>query len=333
MLTWPHAQGDWADTLAEVEPVFLRIAREIALREKLLVNCATADQAKQITERLAGTGAPRNHIVTAVVPSDDTWARDHGPLTVLQQGQPRLLDFCFNGWGNKYPAQADNAITSRLAEQGCFGDIPVEPVDLVLEGGSIDSDGTGSLLTTRACLLHPQRNPRLSTERLTQQLCRRLGAQRLLWLQHGALEGDDTDGHIDMLARFTDRDSIVFQACDEPGYRYHAELQAMQQELREFRTLDGKPYRLHALPWPSARRLADGTRLPASYANFLVINGAVLLPVYDDPADDTAAAVLQTCFPQREIIPVPCLPLIRQFGSLHCLTMQFPKQVRFSNNC
>ena len=333
MLTWPHAQGDWADSLAEAEAVFLDIAREIALREKLLVNCATAAQGERITGLLVEAGVPPAHIVTAIVPSDDTWARDHGPLTVLQQGQPRLLDFCFNGWGNKYPAQADNAITRRLAEQGCFGETPVKSIDLVLEGGSIDSDGAGSLLTTRSCLLHPQRNPQLSAEHLAQQLCQRLGAQRLLWLQHGALEGDDTDGHIDMLARFTDRDSIVFQACDEPGYRYHDALQAMQQELQQLRTLDGKPYRLRALPWPSARYLADGTRLPASYANFLVINAAVLLPVYNDSADDAATAVLQACFPQRDIIPIPCLPLIRQFGSLHCLTMQFPKGVEFGNNC
>ena len=327
MLTWPHAQGDWADTLAETEAVFLAIAREIARREHLLINCATAQQAGRVTGQLTAAGVPVEHIVTVTVPSDDTWARDHGPLTVLQQQQARLLDFRFNGWGNKYPAQADNAITARLAEQGCFGDTPVETVDLVLEGGSIDSDGAGSLLTTQSCLLHPQRNPQLSAAQLARRLRTLLGAERLLWLQYGALEGDDTDGHVDMLARFTDRDSIVFQACTEPGYRYHTELQAMHRELQQFRTADGAPYRLRALPWPAPKTLADGTRLPASYANFLVINGAVLLPAYGDPADDDAAAVLQTCFPQREIIPIPCLPLTRQFGSLHCLTMQFPEGV------
>lgn len=333
MLTWPHAQGDWADALQEVEAVLFTIAREIARREMLLINCATADMANRVTRVLYEAGVPPEHVITALVPSNDSWARDHGPLTVLQQGQPRLLDFRFNGWGNKYPSQADNAITARLTDQGHFGDTPVEFVDLVLEGGSIDSDGAGSLLTTRSCLLHPQRNPQLSAERLAETLCQQLGAQRLLWLQHGALEGDDSDGHIDMLARFTDPDSIVYQSCREPGYRYHAGLQSMQQELVQFRTLSGKPYRLRALPWPSARyRTDDGSRLPASYANFLVINGAVLLPVYDDPADDEAAAVLQACFPQRDIIPIPCLPLIQQFGSLHCLTMQFPKAVGFGDN-
>ena len=324
ILTWPHAGSDWATILSEVEPVFYTIAFEIALRETVLINCASASQSDQVRAALVASGAPAANVVTTVVASDDTWIRDYGPVSVLVQDRPQLLDFTFNGWGNKYPAQLDNAINGQLARQGSFGSTPCETIELVLEGGSIDSDGAGTLLTTASCLLQPNRNPGISRDRLHTELCSLLGIERLLWLEHGGLEGDDTDGHIDTLARFCDTMTIAYQACDEPEYSGYSELQAMAQELRHFTTRDGNPYRLIALPWPQPKFNDDGKRLPAGYANFLVINGAVLVPAYDDPADDEAARLLQTCFPTREVIQVPCLPLIQQFGSLHCLTMQFP---------
>lgn len=331
MLTWPHAGGDWAAQLPEIEPVFFSIALQIALRESLLVNCATAAQCEQVRTTLIRSGAPQGNLFTAVVPSNDTWARDHGPVTVFDEGKPRLLDFRFNGWGGKYPARADNAITGRLAASGRFGATAVEHVDLVVEGGSIDSDGRGTLMTTRRCLLHPQRNPDLGERPLTQKLSSLLGATRLLWLQHGGLAGDDTDGHIDMLVRFCSPSTLVYQSCNESAYAWYADLRAMADELRSWRTIQSEPYRLLALPWPGAKFANDGTRLPASYANFLVINGAVLVPGYDDPADVEAVRVLQMAFPDREIIQIPCTALIRQYGSLHCLSMQFPKGVEFSH--
>jgi agmatine deiminase len=330
MLTWPHAGGDWAAQLAEVEAVFFSIALQIALRESLLVICATAAQAERVSATLTGSGAPPRNLFTAVVPSDDTWARDHGPVTVLEAGKPRLLDFRFNGWGGKYPARADNAITAQLAAGGRFGTTAVDHIDLVLEGGSIDSDGQGSLMTTRRCLLHPQRNPHLGERALAQRLESLLGARRLLWLQHGGLAGDDTDGHIDMLVRFCSASTLAYQSCNESSYAWYPDLKAMADELRHWRTVRGEPYRLLALPWPEAKFASDGTRLPASYANFLVINEAVLVPGYDDPADVDAVRVLQVAFPDREIIQIPCTALLQQYGSLHCLTMQFPKGVEFS---
>ncbi len=324
MLTWPHAGGDWADILEEVEPVFLAIAEAVARRENLLVNCADEDQAGHVKRALLERGLSENRLFIALTPSNDTWARDHGPLTVSGDAGVRLLDFRFNGWGNKYPAGKDNAINRGLSDAGWFGDCPMETVELILEGGSIDSDGCGTLLTTTSCLLNPQRNPGLSRQAIEAELQARLGTDRVLWLDHGCIEGDDTDGHIDMLARFADPQTLIYQSCDEPGYGCYAALKTMEDELRAFRDREGRPYRLVALPWPQARHAADGERMPASYANFLLINGAVLMPTYRDPADAVAARQLQSCFPDRELVSIDCLPVIRQHGSLHCLTMQLP---------
>ncbi len=324
MLTWPHANSSWGPTLAAVEPVFFALAIAIARREALLVVCPDEGKAAAVKAALLGSGIDAGHIVTAVAESNDTWARDHGPITVLDDGEPRILDFRFNGWGNKYAFDADNAINGSLASQGVLDAAVIETPDLVLEGGSIDSDGAGSLLTTTSCLLNPQRNPDKSGQEIEQSLCELLGARRVLWLEHGEIEGDDTDGHIDMLARFSDSGTLLYQSCDEPEYSGFESLQSMQAELQALRTLDNRPYQLVPLPWPGPRFAPDGARMPASYANFLVINGAVLVPSYNDPADDAAAAQIQRCFPGRDIVQIDCLPLIEQHGSLHCLTMQFP---------
>ncbi len=329
MLTWPHADSDWHESLGDVEPVFFRIAIEVARRETLLVNCFDHQIATRIRTQLCERGVPDQNLITAIVPSNDSWARDHGPLTRLHKGNPELMNFVFNGWGNKYPAERDNAITDRLASSGIFGKTPVLSVDMVLEGGSIDSDGAGNLLTTRRCLQHPQRNPGLDSVSIEKHLRDLLGVTRVLWLENGELEGDDTDSHIDMLARFVSPGHIVYQQCSETDYPGYASLQAMESELQALQNAVGEPYRLTPLPWPSPKYNRSRQRLPASYANFLVINGAVLLPAYNDRQDDIAATQLQACFPDREIIQVPCLPLIQQFGSLHCVTMQFPAAVEF----
>lgn len=329
MLTWPHAGSDWADILDKVEPVFLAIAVAIARRENLLVNCRDRQQIERLRRTLVAAGCDETRLFLHLTPSDDTWARDHGALAVMDNGRPLLLDFRFNGWGNKYPSGQDNLINARLSSAGAFGACQMEHVELVLEGGSLDSDGRGTLLTTSSCLLNLQRNPGLSGQEIESQLQTLLGAERILWLEHGCIEGDDTDGHIDMLARFADERTIVYQSCDEPDYRCYGSLRAMEHALGKLHDRDGRPYRLVPLPWPQPKTGPDGERQPASYANFLLVNGAVLLPVYRDPADETAVQQLQQCFPDREIVPIDCLPLIAQHGSLHCLTMQFPAGVDF----
>jgi agmatine/peptidylarginine deiminase len=234
----------------------------------------------------------------------------------------RLLDFRFTGWGGKFDASDDDRLIERLHAQGLFHDAELHAQDFALEGGGIETDGNGTLLTTWQCL--HERHPGASREELTCVLADRLKQERVLWLDHGALEGDDTDAHIDTLARFAAPDAIVFQACDDPSDSHYADLQAMAAEIAALRTQDGQPYRLFPLPW--ARPIIDGgRRLAASYANFLIINGAVLMPAYGDPADAVAATILAQAFPNREIVQVPCRPLIWQNGSLHCITMQLPE--------
>lgn len=327
MLTWPHAHGDWAKRLKQVEPVFVEIARQVTLREKVLISCYDRTHREHIGELLTGAGVNMEQVILRTVPSNDTWARDHGPLTVVCSGEPLLLDFGFNGWGKKYGYELDNQISRRLYAADAFGHAPMQTNDMVLEGGSIEVDGSGTLLTTARCLLAPTRNPKLSKEQIEARLMASLGIHRILWLQHGYLAGDDTDSHIDTLARFCDSRTIAYVRCDDPGDEHYAELKAMEDELKIFRAADGQPYRLVPLPWPRAKFDEDGNRLPATYANFLIINGAVLAPTYEDPADNAALTRLQECFPGREVVAINCLPLIYQFGSLHCVTMQLPEGV------
>jgi agmatine deiminase len=322
LLAWPHAQTDWAPLLAEVETVYVAVVAAIALFEQVIL--VVADVAA-VTAKLQEAGVDLKWVKLYQAPCDDTWARDFGPITVMDDGQPRLLDFTFTGWGGKFDARQDNAITSTLAAQGAFS-APVTTIELVLEGGGIESDGAGTLLTTAECLLNPNRNAHLNRAAIETELRHHFGAQHVLWLENGYLAGDDTDSHIDTLARLAPGDTIVYQACTEPDDEHFAALHAMAAELHALRSGEGRPYRLLALPWP--RACYDGAaRLPATYANFLVINAAVLVPTYNDPADAAALAVIGEAFPDREIIGIDCRPLIRQHGSLHCVTMQLPQGV------
>ncbi len=321
LLTWPHRNGDWGGNLPEAEQTFMRMARLIASRQPLLVACHDAHSRDQ-AQAAAGTFGAR----IFEIPSNDIWVRDHGPITVLDNGAPVLLDFRFNGWGNKYPADLDDALTGRLAPQALAG-LAVERIDAIMEGGSIESDGDGTIMTTSRCLLHPERNPDLDRRQLERLMDTWFGARQVLWLDHGELEGDDTDGHVDMLARFVPDNTIVYTACDDTADVHHAPLARMEEQLRGFRNAGGQPYRLIPLPWPPARFDEDGKRLPLSYANFLIINGAVLVPVYRVPTDQAALEVIAGAFPDREIVPVDALPLIRQHGSLHCASMQIPAAV------
>jgi len=327
LVTWPHQQSDWKDQLDSVEPVYLEIARAVTTHEQLLVICHDASHRQGIIERLAGAAISTRNISFACVPSNDTWVRDYGPLAVRLDGKMILQDYTFNAWGGKYAAALDDQVTGALYRAGVFGEPGYQRYGLVLEGGSIDVDGCGTLLTTTRCLLAATRNPGLGKDGLEDCFHRQLGIERVLWLEHGALSGDDTDAHVDMLARFCSPDTIAYSQCPDPNDAHNLSLAAMEQELLEFRTVSGEPYRLVPLPIPQPIHDKQGQRLPASYANFLVINDAVLLPVYDDPADRIAQQALAACFPERDIIPINCLALIRQYGSLHCATMQLPAGV------
>ena len=324
LVAWPHGESDWAPCLDLVEPVFADLIREISREEVVLV--VGPDQ-ERIAKGLSRSDIDRGRVQIHEMLTNDTWARDFGPITVQDAERPLLLDFGFNGWGLKFPACHDNRITRRLHEAGTFGATRIETVGLVLEGGSIESDGEGTILTTAECLLNPNRNPHLSRSELETALGEQLGADRFLWLEHGYLAGDDTDSHVDTLARLCPDDTILHVACDDPADEHFKRLRLMRRELEAFRTRGGAPYRLMELPWPVPRYDDQGARLPATYANFLVINNAVLVPTYRDRNDEAALSLIASAFPGRRVVGIDCLPLILQHGSLHCVTMQIPKGV------
>jgi agmatine/peptidylarginine deiminase len=330
MLTWPHGENGWGPDLDAVEQVFTRLVSLIAGSQRLLVICTDGRHGRYVRGRLHTAGVDPGRICLATAPSDDCWARDHGPVTVVTADTPILLDLRFNGWGGRFAHARDDRINRRLAAQDLFGRAQWRFVDLVLEGGAIETDGAGTLLTTRSALLSPRRNPGMTQKQLEHRLSRLMGIRRFLWLGTGRLSGDDTDGHVDTLARFCSRDTIAYVRCPDPGDPDYPGLRAMERELQAFSTARGLPYRLVPLPAPRPVHAADGRRLPASYANFLIINHHVLVPAYGDPADAAAVDVIQACFPGRQATPLDCLPIIRQNGGLHCLTMQLPKQIELT---
>ena len=319
-LTFPHADSDWADMLSEVEACFIEIVREIVKRQNLLIICRSE---KELREKLHEIDT--SCITFAELPSNDTWARDHAGITIFENGVRKILDFTFNGWGMKFPANFDNQITLQLFENGFLGENTEYQncKNFVLEGGSFESDGEGTLLTTAECLLSDNRNNKSKAE-IEAILTETFGLKQILWLNNGYLAGDDTDSHIDTLARFCTPEIIAYVQCTDTTDEHYEALKKMEAELQNFRTLSEKPYELLPLPMTDAV-YENGERLPATYANFLIINGAILLPTYNSPKDEIAKQQLQKAFPNREIVGINCLALIKQHGSLHCVTMQFPR--------
>jgi agmatine/peptidylarginine deiminase len=324
-LTWPHEDTDWNYILEEVYECCISIAAEIAKREKLVI---VTPYPERVKTQISGKADLRN-VTFCACETNDTWARDHGAVTVFRCGVPHLLDFKFNGWGLKFAADRDNLITRNMFEENIFQKRCVyeNRLNFVLEGGSLESDGKGTLLTTSECLLSPNRNGEWDRARIESYLKDAFGLEKVLWLDHGYLAGDDTDSHIDTLARLCPDDTILYVKCDETKDEHYDALHKMEAQLRTFSAAGEKPFRLIPLPMADAVVL-DGERIPATYANFLVINGAVLVPSYNQPDnDERAKAAVETAFPGREVVMIDCSVLIKQHGSLHCVTMQFPEGV------
>lgn len=330
LMAWPHADTEWSHMLAEIRDCVFEIARAVtADGTLLLVVDGRFDDPGAVRQQLVLAGVPDSRLRTATAPLDDTWARDFGPLTVLVDDVPRLIDCGFNGWGLKFRAAEDNRITERLHAAGAFGDIPREIAGLWAEGGGLESDGEGTLLVRSASLIGPNRNPGWSRADYEEAFRRLLGIRHVAWLERGELIGDDTDAHIDTLARLAPGGTIVYQSCDDAHDEHFEELRAMAAELAQLRDAAGRPFRLLPLPWPGRHvDPDDGHRLPATYANFLITDRQVLLPVYGRAeADARAAAVIAEAFPGRSVVSIDCRAAIRQHGSLHCLTMQLPQGV------
>ena len=312
-LTWPHAATDWAPMLDEILETYRQMVSAIERYEPVLTVSPDGGQHGTMNFECA---------------TNDTWARDHGFITLTNsKGEARLLDFQFNGWGEKFPAELDNAISQKLYDAGLVKGEYVDHLDFVLEGGAIESDGRGTIFTTTGCLMAPHRNQPLTQQEIETRLKVYLGAERVVWIDHGSLIGDDTDGHIDTLVRICPDNTLLYVGCDDADDEQYADLQLMEQQLKSLRTMEGKPYRLMKLPMPHP--IYDGEdRLPATYANFLIINGAVLVPTYDQPdLDAEALRIVGEAFPGRDIIGIDCRPVIRRHGSLHCCTMQYPEGV------
>ncbi len=321
ILTWPNEATDWAYILDEVVECYVNIARAIIADEDLVIVTNDIDATRS---QLGDVDYSRIHFYEMA--NNDTWARDFGPITVLKDGHPTLLDFTFNAWGMKFAADCDNLITSNLHAQGAF----VAPLechrDMVLEGGSVESDSNGTVMTTSMCLLEQNRNPWMTREQIEDQLKARLGAEKVLWIENGYLTGDDTDGHVDTIARFAPGNTIVYVGCDDVDDEQYESLQAMEDELKAATNALGEPYRLLRLPSPAPICENDipAFRLPATYANFLITNHQVLVPVYGQASDEKALEVIAEAFPGYKIIGIDCNALIKQHGSLHCVTMQLP---------
>lgn len=322
-LTWPHAGTDWGYMLEEAQECFKNIAREIARQEKLLIVTPEPEEVKlQISEIVN-----MDNVRFLKCETNDTWARDHGAITMLDSNGASLLDFKFNGWGLKFASDKDNLITRHAFEAGILTGFYNNRQGFILEGGSFESDGAGTLLTTSKCLLSFNRNGQMNKVEIEEYLCSVFHLQRILWLDYGFLAGDDTDSHIDTLARFCSYDTIAYIQCKDTADEHYEALYKMEEQLKSFRTLYGEPYRL--LPLPMVDLIEEnGERLPATYANFLIMNNIILYPTYNQSQNDACAkAVLQEAFPDREIIGVDCRALIKQHGSLHCVTMQYPAGV------
>ena len=344
LLTWPHETTDWAPYLQDIRQTMTEMALAIARHEKVVILSMFRND---VPDQLHTS----ENVMVVELPNNDTWARDFGPIVLMRtpsaegsEGpEPTVwLDFRFNGWGEKFLSDWDNRIPKKLWESlALAGKAGYENHrDFVLEGGSIDTDGQGTLFTTSQCLLAPHRNQPLTQSEIEEQLKRRLRVSRVVWLDHGNLVGDDTDGHIDTIVRCAPENTLVYVGCDDTDDEQYEDFLALENQLKTLRTADGRPYRLLRLPMPEAIYEGQGTRdkgqeassegqeaerLPATYANFLIINGAVLVPTYAQPEKDAEALrIVQQAFPDREMIGIDARTIIRQHGSVHCLTMQVP---------
>ena len=323
-LTWPHPDTDWDYMLEEVTACYVNIAVEILKRQKLIVVCHNAETVKYELKEYKDLF---RNLTLVELPTNDTWARDHSGISVINNGKKQVYDFTFNGWGLKFASNYDNQISRGLFKNGIFkSDVElINKKDFALEGGALESDGKGTLLTTSECLLSANRNSFMSKDEIEKYLKEAFELNKILWLDHGYLSGDDTDSHIDTLARYCDEHTIVYVKCEDKNDEHYEALAKMEDQLKTFTDYQGNPYKLISLPMAKAVYDEDNERLPATYANFLIMNDVVLLPFYNDQERDTEAKEkLEIAFPTREIIGIDCSSLIRQHGSLHCITMEYP---------
>lgn len=321
-ISWPHREGQsFPDSYDRVVPTLVKMAVALAESETLRINISSPEQETEVRGLLSKV-APMERVEFHANPTNEPWCRDHGPIFVKRDEAPTLAvnDFGYNAWGGKYPPyDSDDVVPTRIAHH--YG-LPLFHPGFILEGGSVDPNGEGTLLTTESCLLNPNRNPSLSKEQIEQGLRDYLGVEKILWLGDG-IEGDDTDGHVDDITRFVSRDTVLTVVEPDKSDPNHLPLQENLERLRDMSLSDGTPLKVVELPMPP-RIDREGLRLPASHANFYIANTSVLLPTFGGASDQAAIAILQDFFPSRKIVPIDCRELIWGLGAFHCLTQQQP---------
>lgn len=323
-LSWPRPDGiSFPDSYHRVAPTLAKMVDALAGSERVHINVCNEEHEAEVKKQLLKARAKSDHVTFHRIPINEPWCRDHGPIFVTRKDDPKvaIIDWDYNAWGWKYPPfDDDDIVPTRVAE---YLGMPVYYPRIVMEGGSIELNGSGTLLTTKSCLLNPNRNPDLSQQEIEQKLRDYLGVSNILWLGDG-IEGDDTDGHVDDLTRFVDRTTVVTVVEEDEDDANYAPLQENLALLQTMQAEDGTPLDVIKLPMPR-KIVREGQRLPASYANFYIANKVVLLPVFADVNDKWAFAVLEKAFPDRKIVPIDCRELIWGLGAFHCLTQQQPK--------
>lgn len=321
LITWPDEKTFWKDYLSKIEPFYVQFAQAILAYQKLIIICRNPEKQAAIMQLLKTPNTPNLHFFHAEY--NDIWIRDYGPITLTDGQHLQWQDFGFNAWGGKYAGELDDKIAKQLFDTHLLNVDTYQRQDFILEGGAIETDGLGTLLTTN-CAFTKTRNPQLTRAQIIEKMQQTLQVDRLIVIEHGLLSGDDTDGHVDTLVRFCNPTTLAYTSCDDPNDEHYAELKALEAQLQQLTDKQGAPYTLIPLPIPSAKYDENGRRLPASYANFLIINGAVLCPTYDDPIDAMILERITKAFPMHKIVPIPSLPLVQFNGALHCASMQIP---------
>ncbi|HWV15992.1 MAG TPA: agmatine deiminase family protein [Cellvibrio sp.] len=329
LLAWPHKNTDWEWMLEDITQLYEALVSVICDYADIVIALPAAE-IDATRARLEAMSVPLEYVYFYPVDTRDIWVRDYGPMAVQTEEGVKLLDFIFNGCGEKYHPEVDGQVAKKLQLQNAFPAAAFEKQDWVLEAGAIEVDGQGTLLTTRSCLLNENRNPGLDRAEIEKRLQESFGVSRIHWLEHGLLQGDDSDGHIDNLVRLCPNDTIVYTACDDEQDEHYRELKQLEAELAALRTASGEAYRLLPLPWPGAKFNDDDRRLLVTYANFQVVNECVLVPIYDALSDEDALEVISRAFPGLEIMGIPCTTLIERGGSLHRMLMQLPEGVLFT---
>ena len=319
IISWPTLDSDWGDDLPLIEETFIQLAEAITPWEPLIILCQDEHHRNHLAKRISN---PHDNITLCIAPHNHIWVRDYGPLSINIDTQLTLVNCVFNGWGNRYHHDLDNDCNDVLAQSAIFGEVPFNAIQCVLEGGNLETDGQGTLIVSAPCLYDPRRNPKLTTDQIDSLLKEHLGINRIIPLENTLLNWDDTDGHADTLVRFTDPHTLCYLKCDDKNDPFYDRLNELEKEIKMLVDYQGNPYRLLPLPLPQPIYDDNNQRLPTSYANFLILNGAVLVPQYQDPIDEMALNTLRKCFPNRTIIGLNSTQLIKEYGSIHCATMQ-----------